>query len=500
MNTNIKLLIVLLLGLALGGGATWFALRSQASAGKPAPAAHAHAPAAAERAILYWYDPMVPNQHFDQPGKSPFMDMSLVPKYADDTAVGGVSIDPRLMQNLGIRTAPAEQGRLSRRIDTVGAVRADDNRVELLQARVNGWIERLHVHALGDPVKRGQLIAEVYSPDLYVAQEEFLLARQHPEDAGWIDAARQKMAFLGLSRNQLAALEKTGKPMRRVSYYAPISGIVSRIDVHEGAAVNAGTPILEVTDLSRIWVTAEVVENQAAWIAPGARVDISVDSLPGETFEGRVDYLYPRVNAVTRTQPVRIVLANPGLRLKPGMFAKVTLHGGQGEEAVLVPTEAVITTGTRSIVLVAGEAGHFQPVVVKTGMESNGQTAILQGLRGGEQVVTSGQFLIESEANLQGVLDRLGAAAPAAPRIHTGTGRITRVDAKTGELEMQHDPIPSINWPAMTMEFEVRDPAILKGLKAGQQVEFDLADEDGDFPLIAIRPRGAPARPAASGQ
>lgn len=499
MSTNFKLLIVLLLGLTLGGAATWFALHARGPAGKSAPAASTPAAAAAERKILYWYDPMVPDQHFDQPGKSPFMDMSLVPKYADDAAAGGVSIDPRLLQNLGMRTALAEKGRLSRRIDTVGSVRADDNRIELLQARVNGWIERLHVHALGDPVKRGGLIAEVYSPDLYVAQEEFLLARRHPEDAGWIEAARQKMVFLGLSREQIASLEKTGKPMRRVGYYAPISGIVSRIAVHEGAAVNAGTPIIEITDLSRIWVTAEVVENQAAWIAPGARVDITVDSLPGETLEGAVDYLYPGVNAVTRTQPVRIVLANPGLRLKPGMFAKVTLYGGKGAEAVLVPTEAVITTGTRSIVLVAGDAGHFQPVEVKTGIESNGQTAILQGLQGGERVVASGQFLIESEASLKGVLDRLGASAPAAQRTHTGTGRITRVNAGTGELVMQHEPIPSLSWPGMTMEFEVKDPSLLKGLKAGQEVEFDLVDENGDLPVVAIRPRSAPAKPAAGG-
>ena len=495
LNTNIKLLIVLLLGLTLGGGAAWFALHR-------APAAHqamdknATAPAKADKAVLYWYDPMVPDQHFDKPGKSPFMDMSLVPKYADDTAAAGVAIDPRVAQNLGIRTAPAEKGRLWRRIDTVGYVRADDNRIELLQARVNGWIEGLHVHALDDPVKRGELIAEVYSPDLYVAQEEFLLALKHPEDAGWIGAARQKMAFLGLSRNQIATLEETGTPMRRVNYYAPISGIVSRIAVHEGAAVNAGMPILEITDLSKVWVTAEVVENQAAWITPGKSVQISVDSLPGESFEGTVDYLYPTVNASTRTHPVRIVLSNLGLKLKPGMFAKVTLYGGKGEEAVLVPTEAVITTGKRSIVLVAKDAGHFLPVEVKTGMESNGQTAILQGLEGGERVVTSGQFLIESEANLKGVLDKLNAPGAAAQHIHTGTGRITKVDAKTGELVMQHEPIPSLDWPGMTMEFEVKDPAILKGLKAGQQVEFDLADEDGDLPVVAIRPKGAPAKPA----
>ncbi len=503
MNTNIKLLAVLVLGLALGGGAAWYAAHRGMPMKMPADTA---APAAKqEKAVLYWYDPMVPAQHFDKPGKSPFMDMDLVPKYADDAgnseAAGGVSIDPRMVQNLGIRTAQAERGRLWRRIDTVGYVRADDNRIEVLQARVNGWIEKLNVRALNDPVKRGELVAEVYSPDLYVAQEEFLLALKHPDDAGWIDAARQKLAFLGLARNQIDSLEKGGKPMRRVNYYAPISGIVSRIAAREGSSVSAGMPMLEITDLSRVWVTAEVMENQAAWIAPGKSVEIGVDSLPGETFDGKVDYLYPTVNANTRTHSVRIVLANPGLKLKPGMFAKVTLYGGKGEEAVLVPSEAVITTGKRSIVLVTRDEGHFTPVVVTTGMQSNGQTAILKGLEGNEKVVTSGQFLIESEANLKGVLDKLGAPGAETQKIHTGTGKITKVDAKTGELVMQHQPIPSLEWPAMTMEFEVKDPAMLKGLKVGEKVEFDLVkDEDGTFPVVAIRPKGGAEKPAAGGQ
>lgn len=487
MNTNMKLIAVLLAGLALGGSATWYVLKRQGATS--ADIAREGMPAAKEdKAVLYWYDPMVPDQHFDKPGKSPFMDMDLVPKYAGGNDEGTVSIDPRVVQNLGIRTTRAERGRLWRRIDTVGYVRADDNRVQFLQARVNGWIEGLHVHTLNDPVKKGQLIAQVYSPDLYTAQEEFLLALQHPEDAGWIAAARQKLAFLGLSPGQIVLLEKGRKPQRQVNYYAPTGGIVTRIGVHEGAQVTAGMPILEITDLSRIWVTAEIMESQAAWIAPGKSVEIRVESLPGEVFEGTVDYLYPVVNTATRTHPVRIVLANKGLKLKPGMYTQVTLYGGKGDEAVLVPNEAVIATGKRSIVLVQAGEGKFQPVEVKTGMESDGQTAILEGLEGGEQVVTSGQFLIESEANLKGALEKL---KPLSSAVHTGTGVITRVDAKTGELEMEHDPIPSLDWPGMTMGFDVRDKGILQGLKAGDKVEFDLVKSDGGFPVTAIRLRDA---------
>ena len=483
MKPSLKLVALLVLGAALGAGSVWVFFERPGQ--DPTAAMPAAGPESqGERPVLYWYDPMVPDQHFDKPGKSPFMDMDLVPRYADEAAQGAVAIDPRVVQNLGVRTATAERGQLWRRIDTVGYVRADDNRVQFLQSRVNGWIEALHVHALNDPVQRGQLVAEVYSPDLYTAQEEFLLALKHPEDPRWIDAARQKLRFLGLAPAQIAALENSGKAMRRVSYHAPASGIVSRIAVHPGAAVSAGMPLLEITDLSKVWVTAEVMESQADWIAPGRPVEISVDSLPGEVFEGTVEYRYPVVNAGTRTHPVRIVLANPGLRLKPGMFAKVTLFGGRGEEAVLVPSEAIIATGKRSLVLVAEGEGRFRPVEVRVGMESSGQTAVLEGLAGGEQVVTSGQFLIESEANLKGVLNRM---QPLGSRVHTGRGRITGVDARTGFLEMDHEPIPSLDWPSMTMEFTVKDRAILEGLKAGQPVEFDLVKEDGDFPVTAIR-------------
>jgi Cu(I)/Ag(I) efflux system membrane fusion protein len=411
MNTHLKWIAALIAGLALGGGLPWYVLKQPGA--QPVDRTQAGKPAAAgEKQVLYWYDPMVPDQHFDKPGKSPFMDMDLVPKYAGEDEAGRVSIDPRIVQNLGIRTAQAVRGRLWRRIDTVGYVRADDNRVQFLQARVSGWIEALHIHTLNDPVQKGQLVAEVYSPDLYAAQEEFRLALKHPEDPAWIAAARQKLLFLGLSQEQIGQLEKTGQSQRRVRYHAPRSGVVTKIAVHEGAQVTAGMPMLEITDLSRVWVMAEVLESQAAWVAPGKSVEVRVDSLPGEVFEGTVDYVYPTVNTATRTHPVRIVLANPGLKLKPGMFAQVTLYGGKGEEAVLVPSEAVIPTGRRSLVLVALGGGKFQPVEVKTGMESDGKTAILAGLSDGEQVVTSGQFLIESEARLQGVLERLKPLAP----------------------------------------------------------------------------------------
>jgi Cu(I)/Ag(I) efflux system membrane fusion protein len=484
MNDRLKLIAALVAGLAGGAGAVYLAL-APSSQEKPAQVAPA------ERKVLYWYDPMVPDQHFDKPGKSPFMDMELVPRYADEDAGAGVSIDPRVRQNLGMRTAAAEVGTLWRRIDTVGSVRVDDNRVMMLQTRANGWLETLHIHAVNDPVQKGQLVAEVYSPDLYAAQEEYLLALKHPEDPAWLGAARQKLAFLGLSEAQIARLDKTGKAQRRVPYYSPIGGIVSNIAVHPGAAVSAGMPLMEITDLGGVWVVADVVEDQLAWIAPGKSAEITFNALPGEVFEGRVDYVYPKLDPATRTVPVRLVLANPGHRLKPGMYANVTLYGGKGDQGVIVPSEAVIHTGERAVVLVAEGSGHFKPVQVKTGMESGGRTLVIEGLAGSEQVVVSGQFLIESEANLKGALERM--TAPGG-ETWSGTGRIVAADPKSGALTMQHDPIPALKWPAMTMDFEVADRAILNGLKPGQGVTFEMVDKDGDFVVTAIRPAGGPAR------
>jgi len=409
MNSKLKIIVALIAGLTVGAGGVWFGQRGHKPGAETKVAA---GPAPATPKVLYWYDPMVPDQHFDKPGKSPFMDMDLAPKYAEEQAAGGgVKIDPRTVQNLGVRTAVAETGRLWRRIDTGGYVRPDDNRISVLQTRASGWIEALAIHAVNDPVRKGQLLAEVYSPDLYAAQEEFLLALKQAGDRTWAEAARQKLLFLGLTERQVASLERSGHSQRRVAYYAPTGGIVSSIAVHPGASVSTGMPLLEITDLSRVWVTAEVTEDQAAWINQGKSADVSLNALPGETFAGRVDYVAPKLDATTRTVQVRVVLDNPKLRFKPGMYGNVTLYGGKGDPGVIVPSEAVIRTGKRAIVLTAEGDGRYSPVEVTPGMESNGKTLILAGLKGGEKVVVSSQFLIESEANLKGALERFKGSA-----------------------------------------------------------------------------------------
>ena len=362
-----------------------------------------------ERQVLYWYDPMRPDQHFDQPGKSPFMDMQLVPKYADEAGSsdsGIVSIDPRVVQNLGIRTAAVERGTITQELRSAGSVMANENRIEVVQTRSAGWIERLYVRAVNDPVRRGQLLAEIHSPDLYAAQQEFVLALRAKDEA-LMQGSRRRLLSLGLSENQIVRLEKGDEAQRRVAYYSPVDGIISELGVREGAQLSPGMNLFTLVDLSRVWVIAEVPEALASNLAAGSPVEADVAALTNRRFSGRVDYIYPEVNPETRTVRVRALLDNPKLVLKPGMFAEVLLSKGASREALLVPSEAVIRTGTRTTVIVSEGKDRFRPVLVTTGGERNGQTEILSGLEAGQQVVASGQFLIDSEANLRGVLSRL---------------------------------------------------------------------------------------------
>jgi Cu(I)/Ag(I) efflux system membrane fusion protein len=364
----------------------------------------------------YWYDPMRPSEHFNKPGKSPFMDMQLVPKYAlsgttdsGGAAPGSIAVDSRVVQNLGIRLAKVEQGNFARGVDTVGSVGVDEHRIEAIQVREPGWVERLDVRAVGDSVRRGQQLAGVYSPDLLATQQEMLIAHGS-NDPELIEAARRRLALFGLSAAQIARIEKTGEVERRVDYYAPFDGYVMELGVRQGAAVQPGTMLFQLANLSSVWITAEVPETQAAWLKPGDRAEVEVPALPGERFGAQVDYLYPELAQSTRTLKVRVVVDNPRKHLRPGMFATVHFHGAALERVLTVPSEAVIKAGTRSVIIVADDDTHFRPVLVQVGAEQGGRSEILEGLNLGQSVVASGQFLIDSEANLRGAFDNLAGS------------------------------------------------------------------------------------------
>jgi Cu(I)/Ag(I) efflux system membrane fusion protein len=470
--------------------------------------AHTEAvPAGAEqqpgRKVLYWYDPMYPQQKFDKPGKSPFMDMQLVPKYADEG--GGestVSISPRVLQNLGVRTAEARPGSLAPGFTAVGNVEYNERSVVLVQPRANGFIEKLHVRAPLDPVREGQPLVEMLIPEWVAAQEEYLLLRRlsTPEAEALKSAARQRLVLLGMSEDQIAAVEREGKAQARVTLRAPVSGVVAELGAREGMTVSAGTMLFKIAGLGTVWIVAEVPEAQAGLLVSGAQVEAHVPAYPGDVFVGRVSAILAEVNPTTRTVRARVEVPNPAGKLKPGMYATLSV-AERGRKALLVPSEAVIRTGERAVVILAEPEGRFRAVNVEVGMESGGDAEIRKGLKPGDKVVVSGQFLIDSEASLRTTLQRLeGAGEPQAAAkdgLHRGRGKVTALDAAKGLVELDHEPMPSLQWPGMTMLFAVEDKTQLAGIKPGDAVEFDVRlkpNQDGDFVLARIS-RAKEARP-----
>lgn len=428
------------------------------------------------RRVLYWYDSMIPMERYNAPGKSS-MNMQLIPKYADGAASGGVEVSPAMAQSLGVRVGEVRIRDLAPTVQGVGRVQIDERLIEEVQTFAPGFVESLAVRAEGEPIRAGTRVASVYSPELLTAQHEYRsLLGMSPEvaPASLRQAVRQRLRLLGLSSAAINRLESGGAPQRTYAVVAPASGIVTEIGARPGARVESGQSIVTIAGLSRVWVVAEVPEAALGEVKVGQSVRMTFAAYPGEVREGRVDYIYPSLDPETRTARVRITLANPGLRLKEGMFANVTVQG-TGGATLTVPSEAVIATGDRTVVITRRD-GAFIPVEVRTGRVANGFTEILEGLEVGENVVLSGQFLIDSEASLSGVIGRLKAAAPtpeeAAARLARGTGTIQSLDLAQRRITIAHGPIPTMNWPAMTMTFGVREAAMLRGFKRGDRVDF----------------------------
>ena len=384
------------------------------------------------RKVLYYRDPMVPGNKFDKPAKSPFMDMMLVPVYADSGGGGGdasqVTVSPRTLQNLGVRTALVTQGVLSPQLVAVGSIAFNERDQAIVQARANGYVERLHVRATLDRVAKGQPLAELYVPDWIAAQEEFLALRRMPGSdlAPLVDGARQRMRQVGMSEAQIALVEQTGRSQPRTTLLAPIGGVVTELLAREGMSVAPGATLFRINGLATVWANAEVPESQAALLRPGAKVRAhspgaaGAAGVPGATFDGTVQALLPEVNPTTRTLKARVELANPKGALVPGMFVQMQFTDLRATSVLRVPTEAIVQTGKRSVVMLAEEgenSGRFRPVEVETGLESGGQTEVRSGLQAGQRVVVSAQFLIDSEASLKGVEARLN---PAPVPAHTG--------------------------------------------------------------------------------
>ena len=374
-------------------------------------------PATGKR-ILYYHDPMVPGNKFDKPAKSPFMDMMLVPVYGGDPAdEGKVTVSPRIQQNLGVRTAQVAEGTLSPQVAAVGSIAWNERDQVIVQARATGFVERLHVRATLDRVAKGQPLAELYVPEWIAAQEEFLSVRrmQGTDLAALVDGARQRMRQAGMSEAQIALIDSTGRTQPRITLVAPIGGVVTELMAREGMTVMAGATLFRINGTGTVWANAEVPESQAALLRPGAKVQARSPALPGTTFDGKVQTLLPEVNPTTRTLKARLELANANGALVPGMFVQMQFMDMRAEKALLIPTEAVIQTGKRTVVMLSEDNSRFRPVDVEIGIESGGQTEIKRGLQAGQRVVVSSQFLIDSEASLKGVEARLNVEPiPAA--------------------------------------------------------------------------------------
>lgn len=445
--------------------------------------------------VLYWHDPMVPGQRFDKPGKSPFMDMQLVPKCAGEEASTGVRIDPGLVQNFGIRTSAAEYGVLEPEITVTGVLAYNGRDVAIVQPRAGGYVQRTYGRAPDDVVARGAPIADILVPEWGGAQEEYL-AVARTGNSELAAAARERMRLQGMSDSLISSVARSGRPHSTITVTAPISGAITALGVRSGMTVASGQTLAEISGFSPIWLEANVPEAHASSVRVGQPIEASLTAFPEDRFSGRIVAILATAQAASRTITVRAELSNPGGRLKPGMFAQVTLLP-ERREALLIPSEAVIRTGRRTIVMLKQDAGGFAPAEVRIGREANGRTEVLAGLAPGEEVVTSGQFLLDSEASLTGLDIRPVDAASG----DTGSGGGARTQgagnatlSATGTIEkigersitLRHGPVPRLDWPAMTMAFAVEGSAQLRGLKRGDHVRFTFTQSEAGPRIASI--------------
>lgn len=472
------------ISLAVGGGTGyWFAQQNESPQSTSASQQQ-------DAKVLYWYDPMKPEQHFDKPGKSPFMDMQLVPKYADentamtDESRPTVKIDTSLQQNLAIRYGTVEQAVIGNAMFTNGILQANERQTAILQTRASGFVQRVYGHAVGDMVRQGSPIADISIPEWTGEQTEFL-AVLRTGDRSLIQASRQRLQLLGIPQNVIHQVERTRRVQSNITLQAPISGFIDSLEVRNGMALAMGQTLAIIKGINPIWLEAAIPETQIAGIKRGSKVEVTFTAYP-QIVSGKVIDILPTLDTTSRTIKVRIELPNKEAQLKPGMFASVKLSSNP-QSSLIVPEQAVIRTGTRNIVIVAHEQGRFEPVVVQLGQSDGNKIAILEGLKVGQKVVISGQFLIDSEANLQGVLDKLNTGKSITPSQavktskYQGIGKVEKVTAQ--EVTISHQAIPELGWGAMTMSFKQPVQPFTR-IQQGDQVNFSFT-KVGDAYVIS---------------
>ncbi|WP_223480971.1 MULTISPECIES: efflux RND transporter periplasmic adaptor subunit [unclassified Pseudomonas] len=415
---NGALLVSLSLALGVAGG---YGVAHQRMSAAPNAVAEQDINAVPERKALYWYDPMYPQQKFDKPGKSPFMDMQLVPQYASgagDRAT--VSIDPGVTQNLGLRFATVTRGAFHSSLDVTGVLALNERDVAVIQARTAGFVERVYAHAPGDVLNANAALADILVPEWAAAQTEFLALKRNG-DAELLAAARQRLQLTGMPAALITQIERSGKVQPYLTLTSPIAGVLQALNVRTGMTVATGDTLARVNGLSSVWLAVAVPESQTGSITVGQTVEARLPAFPGTVLNGEVSAILPETSADSRTLRVRVELPNPDGHLRPGLTAQVRLNRSSEHSVLWVPSEAVIRTGRRALVMLAEDTGHYRPVEVQPGQESDGKTAILKGLEEGWKVVTSGQFLLDSEASLKGIVASTEDESPpsaAASGIH----------------------------------------------------------------------------------
>jgi len=450
-----------------------------------------------DKEVLYWVAPMDPNYKRNKSGKSP-MGMDLIPIYKDEQQGTGseVVIAPEVVQNLGIRTATVERSKLWRRVSTVGFVDYDESKLSHIHLRTQGWIENLTMQSEGDRVQKGQLLFKLYSPELVNAQEEYVQALSIGNKA-LINASKQRLFSLGVPSSEVKRLNKERAARQTISYYAPQDGVVSSLKVRDGMFVKPENQIATLADLSTVWVMAEVFERQSSWVEDGQPAEVRFSYLPGKIFKGKVEYIYPELDQMTRALTVRLKFDNPGEALKPNMFGDVHIFAGAKENIIVVPRESVIRTGTSERIILAKGEGRFEPREVVTGIESGEWIEIQSGLSEGENVVISGQFLIDSEASTKASFTRMTSLSTAKNMVDKQSmdmeiiaiGVVNKIFEAEQKLRITHEPIESLGWPKMEMKFQVSKDYYVDefNLQPGDKISFTLIKVGDSYEISSIK-------------
>lgn len=517
MNRTGWLAALVLLGALAAGAGYWAGSRQAPHGGAVAegPGQTAHGSGAAGpqadgkgRQILYYRNPMGLPDTSPVPKKDS-MGMDYIPVHAGEEPgnEGVVKVSPARVQTLGVKTAVVEMRPLAQPVRASGRVEVDERAQAVVAPRFDGWIERLHVRATGDMVRRGQPLFSTYSPELQSAGEELRIAeRLRRESAADPQAAEAAARLAEATRARLRNLQVAEQAGARQTLHAPIDGVVLEKTAIEGARFAAGEALFRIADLSRVWVIADVFERDLAQLRVGQPAQLVFDAFPGRSFEARVAYLYPTLDTATRSTQVRLELDNPDGALRPGMFARVEIMTGGDAPRVAVPASAAIDDGDRQVVLVALGEGRFAPRPVRLGMRGSDFAEVLDGVRDGERVVVSASFLIDSESQLRAALSNLadvdegGAGGDAdAPPAYDAEGSFEDFDTETGSAMLSHGEIPALKWPSMTMEFGLESPDLVHGLAPGTPIRFRFeARGPGEYVVTRIEPLGAsPAQGAA---